>query len=220
MQIDPNSITWDPAPQRQPQTQGPVFGPAPTVSPEQQQRLQNEQTRIGIALQAEEREQAKFNQDQEDRVKLQQSQQDGIEDAKHQIRGVIDAAKQAREKSNEFFATGFGSGVASSIGGTAAKDVEGLLNTIGANTAFDRLQKMRDQSPTGGALGQVSEIELRLLRDSIASIAQSQSDEQFRQNMLKVEESYQRVLDRLEGSQQGSVPSDIDAIMKKYGVGQ
>src|SRR5690606_12534339 len=78
-------------------------------------------------------------------------------------------------------------------------DVASLLNTIGSNTAFDRLQRMRAESPTGGALGAVSEIELQLLRDSIASLNQSQSDTQFRANMDKVIEAYQRVLDRLEG---------------------
>lgn len=159
-----------------------------------QDALQNQVTALKI-----EREQEDLRQEQEERAKLEQSQAQGIEDTIYQLRNVVDAAKKARAKSNGFFATGFGATTAANIGGTSAADVEGLLQTIGANTAFDRLQKMRDESPTGGALGQVSEIELRLLRDSIASISQSQSDEQFRENMLKVEQSYQRVLDRLEG---------------------
>src|SRR5690606_4351852 len=118
----------------------------------------------------------------------------------YQMRNVVNAAKEAKKLSQEgWFATGVGASTARDIGGTAAADVKALLNTIGSNTAFDRLQKMREESPTGGALGAVSEIELQLLRDSIASLEQSQSDAQFQSNMDKVIESYQRVIDRLEG---------------------
>ena len=137
--------------------------------------------------------------EQEEAAALAQRQQDGISDALNQMRNVVSQARQAKKKSNDWFATGFGANWAGNIGGTAAADVRSLLNTIGANNAFDRLQKMRSESKTGGALGAVSERELTLLRDSIASIEQSQSDEQFRQNMDLVIDSYQRVIDRLEG---------------------
>ena len=42
------------------------------------------------------------------------------------------------------------------------QSVNNAVDTLKANVAFDRLQKMRDNSKTGGALGQVSEKELRL----------------------------------------------------------
>lgn len=188
--------TPTPPPTRAP---GVLRGPQETVSPVERQRLNNDSTRLGIQLREEQREIEDRRIDEQEQARLAQAQADGIEDSIFQLRNVIDAAKQARARSNDWFATGFGAETAANIGGTSAADVEALLNTIGANTAFDRLQAMRDASPTGGALGQVSEIELRLLRDSTASIAQSQSDEQFQANMLKIEEAYQRVLDRLEG---------------------
>jgi hypothetical protein len=115
-----------------------------------------------------------------------------------EIRNVIEAAKKAQKLSKDgWFATGFGADIAKNMGGTPAKDVEGLVNTIGANTAFDRLQRMRDASQTGGALGAISERELDLLRDSIAAIGQGQSDSQFQENMGKVINSYENVLFRL-----------------------
>lgn len=123
----------------------------------------------------------------------------GIADSIYQMKSVVDAATKAKALSNEWFATGLGSRAAQQFSGSSAADVSALLNTIGANTAFDRLQKMRDSSPTGGALGQVTEKELQLLRDSITSLEQSQSDVQFQQSMDKVIENYQRVIDRLEG---------------------
>jgi len=45
-----------------------------------------------------------------------------------------------------------------------------LGKIIGSNTAFDRLQQMRDASKTGGALGQVSIIELEMLKNSIDAL--------------------------------------------------
>lgn len=140
---------------------------------------------------------------QAEEAQKQQNLDSGIKDSIYQMRNVIDAAQKAKKLSQEgWFATGFGASTARGMDGTTAADVKALLNTIGSNTAFDRLQKMRDQSPTGGALGAVSEIELQLLRDSIASIDQTQSDAQFQENMDKIIASYQRVIDRIEGKAQ------------------
>lgn len=160
------------------------------------------QAKDELELESEKLRQQKLQQDIDDaKAKAAPATKtpEDISDTVHQLRTVADAARQAKELSNGLFATGFGSKWAKDIGGTGAADVGALLNTIGANTAFDRLQKMREQSKTGGALGSVSEVELQLLRDSIASIEQSQSDEQFRSNMDKVIGSYERVIDRLEG---------------------
>ena len=142
----------------------------------------------------------KLNNERTEQDRLEVAQAAGIQDQLYAMRNVISAAKSAKEKSRDLFATGFGAQTAAGIGGTAAADVEGLLNTVSSNTAFDRLQKMREQSKTGGALGAVSERELSLLRDTIASLSQSQSDTQFRSNMDKVIAAYERVYGKLEAA--------------------
>ena len=119
-----------------------------------------------------------------------------------ELRNVIDKAYQAKQKSKEWFATGFGSGLAQKLGGTPAADVDGLLDTIGANTAFEQLQKMREASPTGGALGSITERELDLLKGTISSLKQTQSDEQFQQSMQTIANSYGRVLLKIPGGRQ------------------
>ena len=43
------------------------------------------------------------------------------------------------------------------IPGTPAYDTNAQIETVISSIGFDRLQRMRDESPTGGALGQVSE---------------------------------------------------------------
>lgn len=67
--------------------------------------------------------------------------------------------------------------------GQGALDLGKTLDTIKANIGFEELQTMRDNSPTGGALGQVTERELAFLQSTIANIEQSQSEQQLRQNL-------------------------------------
>lgn len=72
------------------------------------------------------------------------------------------------------------------IPGTPAHDLSNIVNTIKANVGFDKLQAMRDASPTGGALGQVSENENRLLQSVLGALEQSQSAEQFKANLTRL----------------------------------
>jgi hypothetical protein len=84
---------------------------------------------------------------------------------------------------------GFGSWV-SGVPGTPQHDVARLVDTVKANVGFDKLQAMREASPTGGALGQVSENENRLLQSVLGNLEQSQSPEQFRRNLERVQEVF------------------------------
>lgn len=67
--------------------------------------------------------------------------------------------------------------------GQGALDLGKTIETIQANIGFSELQTMRDNSPTGGALGQVTERELAFLQATIANIQQSQSEEQLDKNL-------------------------------------
>jgi hypothetical protein len=60
------------------------------------------------------------------------------------------------------------------------------ISTIQANISFDTLQALGDSSPTGGALGQVSEVEIKLLMDSLTALGQGQSKEQEIANLKEV----------------------------------
>ena len=53
---------------------------------------------------------------------------------------------------------------------------------------------MRDASPTGGALGQVSERELDLLMSTLSSLDQAQSEPQFLQALSQVEARYTNII--------------------------
>lgn len=94
---------------------------------------------------------------------------------------------------------GLGGSIMSKLSGSEAVDLNANLETIQANLGFDQLQAMRDASPTGGALGQVSERELLALQSTVASLRQDQSPDQLRANIAKVKRHYQNWLDTLNG---------------------
>ena len=70
-----------------------------------------------------------------------------------------------------------------------ARDLNATHNTIKANIALERLQEMRENSPTGGALGQVSNLEIELLYNSLMPIDQLGSDELLLNSLLGIEKA-------------------------------
>ena len=122
-------------------------------------------------------------------------------------------------------ATGFGSGLAANWSGTNSSDLRGLSDTIGASISFDTLQQLREASPTGGALGAVSDREILMLRAAKGNIENSQSEEQLRYNLNRLWNLYQdtihgpgmgpprRPLDGSRGQGPGRIkPEDIDLL--------
>jgi hypothetical protein len=65
----------------------------------------------------------------------------------------------------------------------AARELENDLKTIYANVAFAELNDMRANSPTGGALGNVTERELDLLASTQGSLDQMQSGKRVKENL-------------------------------------
>lgn len=80
------------------------------------------------------------------------------------------------------------------IPGTEAHALSQRLATIKANIGFDRLQQMREASPTGGALGQVSERELGFLQSVMGSLEQTQRKEDLEYNLMRLYNAYQDVV--------------------------
>jgi hypothetical protein len=75
------------------------------------------------------------------------------------------------------------------IPGTPAYNLAADLSTIGANSAFNKLADIKAASKTGGGLGQVSERELDLLRDSKNSLKQGQSPVKLIQQLEALKQS-------------------------------
>ena len=85
--------------------------------------------------------------------------------------------------------------------------VQDLVDTLKSNIAFDTLQQMRDMSKTGGALGQVSNIELNLLEKNIGALNPSSPD--FPKRLKEVMNHYQHIQNIMQGPE-GSIYFDVD----------
>ena len=92
--------------------------------------------------------------------------------------------------------TGFGAETLAEIGGTNAANAKALIDTIAANVAFDALAAMRAASPTGGALGSITERELDLLSSTISSLKQTQDPEQFARQLQDLKVLYQGIMEK------------------------
>lgn len=210
MQQDPwAEFRTGPAPQQPAPTQrapGVIQGPPSATSPAEQQRLAIEAELLRIAQQKAVQDQTEFEQAQ---AKREIGAPRDMDDVREELENVIRKAGTARRLSNEWFATGAGAETAGNFSGTNARDVQVLLDTIGGNIAFDRLTRMRAESPTGGALGNVTERELQLLQSTIAGLDKTQSDEQFRTAMDDVIRAYGRVLGKLPDT-------DANAVLQSF----
>lgn len=76
---------------------------------------------------------------------------------------------------------------------TQARTLSNSLRTIQSNIGFDKLQTMRENSPTGGALGQVSDFENKLLQ-AVNGALDPVTPEQLKKNLQIIKELYPKVL--------------------------
>lgn len=111
--------------------------------------------------------------------------------------------------------TGIWAAVLEPVPGTARADAEQLRSSIVANIGFDRLTQMREASPTGGALGSITERELALLQSVLGSLSLVQSQEQLLDNINRVETQYNNILNKARAypnaSEFGFTPSPEDS---------
>lgn len=92
---------------------------------------------------------------------------------------------------------GVGGVMLSQLPGSEARDVQADLQTIKANIGFDELQEMRENSPTGGALGQVAVQEIEFLQSVLANLEQDQSVGQFKRNLGEAKQAIQQSNQRI-----------------------
>jgi len=85
-------------------------------------------------------------------------------------------------------------GLLSNVPGTQSFNVGQLIQTVRANSGFDKLQAMRDSSPTGGALGAINKSEMDLLQAALGNLSQSQDEEQLKYNLKRVRRIYDQIV--------------------------
>lgn len=127
-----------------------------------------------------------------------------VSNAKSNLMTVERLIELAPETGGERVATQIGSWVA----GSDAMSIADAVDNIEANIAFDRLQRMRKESKTGGALGAVSQKELDFLRRSMATLNPASKD--FKANLRRVQAAYESIISIEQGYTEGDPNYVID----------
>jgi hypothetical protein len=73
---------------------------------------------------------------------------------------IEDVRKRVAEEDFESFVTGLTGKITSAYPGSTASEIKQMMKQLQGNIAFGALQRMRESSPTGGALGNVSNFEI------------------------------------------------------------
>lgn len=107
---------------------------------------------------------------------------------------MISEAQAIKDHPSLDMATGL-TALTGKIPATGAYNFRSRLNTLKSKTGFQVLQEMRANSPTGGALGQVSDRENQLLQENIANLDPNQSSQDVR-------DALQRTIDYAVGAKQ------------------
>jgi hypothetical protein len=110
-----------------------------------------------------------------------------------------------------------------------AREAQALYDKIVARGGFSELQNMRAASPTGGALGNVSNVEGAQLKQAFAEIGREQATESVKKALLRAAENAklvrQRAREAFEDTYEyrqsgGAAPApaspNIDALLNKY----
>jgi hypothetical protein len=115
--------------------------------------------------------------------------------------------------------------VANKIPGTPGYTLDRDIDTIKANLSFDTLRQMRESSPTGGALGQVSDYENKMLGSTVAALDSGLPPAELKSNLQAVKKHYANVKALAEGKplpfpspgDKAAVQGGVDDLLKKYG---
>ena len=107
------------------------------------------------------------------------------------LTAVDDALGFLTDGTKKFFSTGVIGQALSNVAGTDATSLRSKLDTITSGVGFGRLNDMREASKTGGALGNVSEIELRQLNASMGSLNPNQKPSELKKTLETIKEHYE-----------------------------
>jgi hypothetical protein len=89
--------------------------------------------------------------------------------------------------------TGGGS-LLQNLPGSNAHNLQQTLQSVKSNVSFDRLQQMRAASPTGGALGSVTENEGKKLESAYGALEQSVDQPTFEYNLQRLANIYMDIV--------------------------
>ena len=103
-------------------------------------------------------------------------------------------------------------------GSTEAGSMQSFLSTLQANVGFGELQAMREASPTGGALGQVSEREIAFLQALLGDIEQSRNPEILMYNLERLDTFMAGRQERFQQAFESDYPTAGEYVQRREGA--
>jgi hypothetical protein len=101
------------------------------------------------------------------------------------------------EKKISAWSTGFIGNMLQNVGGTPAKDLVEILKPIKTSIFVDELNQMRANSPTGGAVGNVTDTEGNKLESALGSLDVAQSKGQLLDNIERVRKARREAVENM-----------------------
>lgn len=180
------------------------------MSPADVERIKLDTERVALAKKDSDRQGEKVTKEDEAKKKASEAR---LRNETERLATIRDTLKDAISMTGPT-TTGIIGSVNRRIPGSKGTDLEKKLDTIKANIGFKELRQMREESPTGGALGQIAVKELDYLQSVEGSLDQVQSEAQLRATLQTVDAS----LARLQQALGSGATSQADSILSKYGI--
>lgn len=140
---------------------------------------------------------------------------------------IVSEAQKAREAAKGFAATGVGNFLTGGAGFMPAAQVNQHVESLKAIASSENINAMRQSSPTGGALGNTSDADLRLLQNKAGAL--NPQSPTFERDLADYERTLLRIVHGPEAGDiiyestrpEGEAPAggnSVDDILKGYGL--
>ena len=154
-------------------------------------QYQQEQDSIARAETAEERQQALDEQFQADTEKYQMISSDASR--------IGNLVNEAVGLTTEIGTTGLAGSILKHMPGSNANQLRDVLGVVQSKVALDRLAQVK---ATGATLGQVSNVELKMLQDSFDALGQNLKGERLREALVNYATNLQNIESKIAGAYQ------------------
>lgn len=141
---------------------------------------------------------------------------DNIASMESNVADVKSAIAKARAVIDRGRAAGWWS-LAGGIPETEAKKLRAYFKTIQANVGFNYLAEMRQNSPTGGAVGNLTEREFDLLAATAGTLDPELDAETLTDILVSLEKAQDRALGRVRGAFETDYPDAVKTPVVKEG---
>lgn len=146
--------------------------------------------RLRLDKEKESREKEKFSQERKEKVEKERRQQEMTEKTVSDVSNAASNALNLLGKKPPLGGIPGATWIASKIPETESAELAGHIETLKANLSLDKLQQIRQSSPTGGALGNASDKDIVLLSNVAGSLDLKQPRRTLIANINRIQNKF------------------------------